>query len=165
MYFRLKCACGQDVTVPEGAAGVSVACACGRPVVVPELTELRQRAAAGEIGCTLYADGEKRPPPPNPVSEATRGAVCWLVVLVGVLIAAAGASLLLPYGRIGYAVMSVGIALVGLAARAMAQQKYLKAERQRERQEYANLTAAAHDSVGRPGAADAETSVTRRPGP
>src|SRR5438874_1243752 len=82
--------------------------------LVPELTELRQRAAAGEIGCTLYADGEKRPPPPNPVSEATHGAVCWLVVLVGVLIAAAGASLLLPYGRIAYGVMGVGTALVGL---------------------------------------------------
>jgi hypothetical protein len=165
VYFRLKCACGQHVTVSEGAAGVSVACPCGLPVAVPELTELRQRAAAGEIGCTLYADGEKRPPPPSPVSEATHKLACWLVVLVGGLITAAGALVLLAYGRIGFLVMAVGIALMGLAARARAQQSYLKAARQRELQEYASLTGSAHRSVGSPGADDAETSVTRRPGP
>jgi hypothetical protein len=163
VYFRLKCACGQHVTVSEGAAGVSVTCPCGLPVAVPELTELRQRAAAGVIGCTLYADGEKRPSPPNPVSELSHKFACWLIVLVGVLIAAAGALLLLAYGRIGIYVMAAGIALMGLAARVLAQQSYLKSERQRERQEYASLTGVAHRSVGRPGADDPETSVTRRP--
>ena len=88
MYFRLKCACGQHVTVSEGAAGASVACPCGLPVAVPDLTELRQRAAAGKIGCTLHADGEKRLPPPNSVSDATHKFVCWQIVLVGVPIAA-----------------------------------------------------------------------------
>lgn len=163
MYFRLKCACGKDVTVPEGAAGVSLTCACGQRVVVPELTELRQRAAAGEIGCSLYAEGDERPPPPNSVGETAHGAFCWLVLLAGGLMVGVGVLLLIRYGRIGYYVGATGVTLMGMAAAALVDRDDLKAARRAERQEFARLTGAAHRSVGSPADTNAETSVRNRP--
>jgi hypothetical protein len=163
MYFRLKCECGNCVIVPEGAAGASLACTCGRRVPVPELTELRQRAASGEISCCLYADGEKPPPPPSPIADATHGAFCWLVLLVGGLIAAVGVLLAVGYGRIGYYAIVFGIVVMGAAARALANRNYSKAARAGERQEFARLTGEADRSVGRPAGEHAETSVTDRP--
>jgi hypothetical protein len=43
MEYRLPCPCGEDVPVPESAAGTSVLCHCGRSVTVPSLRELRRQ--------------------------------------------------------------------------------------------------------------------------
>jgi hypothetical protein len=162
MYFRLKCACGKEICVPEGAAGVALACPCGQRVLVPDLSELRARAASGEIGCTLYADGEERPPRPNPVIEASHGALCWLVLIVGGLIASVGVLFRIRFGGIGYIIMGLGIALMGFAARALAQKQYLRTTRAQERQDFARLTGAAHRRLGGSTDNPTETSVTDR---
>jgi hypothetical protein len=44
MDFEIRCECGTDVVVSEGAAGARIQCACGRTVTVPSLDELRQNA-------------------------------------------------------------------------------------------------------------------------
>jgi hypothetical protein len=98
------------------------------------------------------------------MAEATHGAFCWLVLLVGGLVAAVGVVLLIVYGRIGFYTIALGIAIMGFAARALAQRDYLRAARAGERQEYARLTGEAHRSVGCPIDEPAETSVTDRPG-
>jgi hypothetical protein len=49
-YFQLDCECGEKLTVPETAAGVTEECQCGRKVVVPSRNELRRRAGISELG-------------------------------------------------------------------------------------------------------------------
>ena len=44
MDFHIRCACGRDLAVTEGAAGGSAACDCGREVSVPSLRDLRVQA-------------------------------------------------------------------------------------------------------------------------
>jgi hypothetical protein len=42
--FELRCMCGQQVSVSDGAAGTTVECPCGRAIAVPSLSELRRQA-------------------------------------------------------------------------------------------------------------------------
>jgi hypothetical protein len=163
MYFRLKCECGKEVTVAEGAAGVSLSCACGRAVAVPELTELRQRAAAGEIGCTLYADGEKPPPLPSPIANATFVVVCVLVLLGGGLIVVAGLVVGVRYGRIGIYPIGFGIFVMVLAIAGIQDRHALRDARRAEQQWFARFTGGGHRSVGGPVTDQADTSVSERP--
>jgi hypothetical protein len=44
MDYRLSCACGQQVTVNESAAGTTVTCPCGRAIDVPSWRELSIRS-------------------------------------------------------------------------------------------------------------------------
>jgi len=131
MHFRLLCECGNEISVSEGAAGVSVACACGRKILVPELTELRRRAAAGELRWSRYGEGEAPPLPPNRTAEAARSALRWVLLVVGGVVLLAGAGLyfgnragLVPTSRYAaYIVMAVGVGIMGFAGRAMAAQE------------------------------------------
>jgi hypothetical protein len=163
MYFRLKCECGKAVTVTEGAAGVSLSCACGRAVVVPEVTELRQRAAAGEIGCTLYADGEKPPPLPSPIANATYVVFGVLLLLAGGLIVVAGLLFAVRYGRIGIYTIGVGIFVMASAVVGILSRHDLRDARRAEQQEFARFTGRAHRSVGGPVTDQAKTAVSDRP--
>jgi hypothetical protein len=163
MYFHLKCECGHEVSVPEGAAGVSLACPCGRRVVVPELTELRQRAAAGEIGCVLRTDSEKLPEPPGPIRAATYTALCYVALLVGGLIVGMGVLLIINIGCVGFLGIVSGIAVMGFAARSLASRHDISDVRAEERRGFAKLTGDANRSVGRPMDEHAQTSVTDRP--
>jgi hypothetical protein len=43
MGYWLRCECGQELPVGEGAAGGVLTCACGRAVQVPSLRELRNQ--------------------------------------------------------------------------------------------------------------------------
>jgi hypothetical protein len=179
MYFHLRCECGKDVAVSEGAAGASLACPCGRRVVAPELRDLQRRAAAGEIRCSEFADGEQPPPPPNQIAEATHRVYCWLIFAVGAAILSVGVPLAVVYGRIGCYAVALGFAIMGFVARALANRDYVKAARVSEREQVRTMGEAhrqsildrferAGDNVGRPsdkGSSDnpPETSVTERP--
>src|SRR5262249_53085299 len=140
MYYRLKCECGKEVTVFEGAAGLSLPCACGRKVLVPDLAELRRRAASGELPWSPYGEGERPPLPPNPVAEAGLSVLRWLGLVMGgvVLLLGVGVFVGNVSGRFptfplaGYLTMAAGIALMGAAARAIASEKdRVQAEKER----------------------------------
>src|SRR4051812_21971054 len=49
MAIRLRCECGQELVVPEGAAGNEVICSCGRRVALPASPSV--------------AEGDERPVP------------------------------------------------------------------------------------------------------
>jgi hypothetical protein len=136
MYFLLRCDCGKETSVSEGAAGVSVACTCGRQIVVPPLVELRRRAGMGEFACSLSADGTE-PPPQNPATDMIHRLFCWLILVVGGLVALLGVAIGLR--RIA---LLIGIALMAAAATAMANQAYRRKARAREREELRRLTLA-----------------------
>jgi hypothetical protein len=44
MNHYLRCECGIDLPISEGAAGTVVQCTCGRPITVPSLAELKKEA-------------------------------------------------------------------------------------------------------------------------
>jgi hypothetical protein len=78
MDYGLKCECGNELRVSEGAAGVAFPCSCGRTIVVPELTQLRQFAASGQIRSLPTASAEPSPPPSR-TAEAFRGTVLLVI--------------------------------------------------------------------------------------
>jgi hypothetical protein len=131
--------------------------------VVPDLAELRTRAAAGDIGCVLYADGEKPPQPPGPIAAASYVAFCCGALLAGGLIAGMGVLLVISFGCVGFLVIMGGISLMLLAASSLASRRDAITMRAEERQEFAKLTGAAHRSIGRARDERTETSVTDRP--
>jgi hypothetical protein len=45
MELRLACACGQGITVTEGAAGAAIHCGCGQTMHVPPFRKARARFA------------------------------------------------------------------------------------------------------------------------
>jgi hypothetical protein len=128
VHYRLRCECGNDLSVTEGAAGVSLPCACGRSILVPAFAELRRRAASGDLPCSLYGDDEEPPKPPSPAAETARTVVRGLLFAVGGLVFLVGVGLFLgnitgllrtmPFA--GYFTMTVGLATLGAAARATA---------------------------------------------
>jgi hypothetical protein len=44
MEFNIRCECGGQLLISEGAAGARVPCDCGRTVIIPSLDELRKQA-------------------------------------------------------------------------------------------------------------------------
>ena len=53
MALSVRCECGVDVPVSEGASGTVVQCACGRPLTVPSLVELRQQAGLRTVSAAI----------------------------------------------------------------------------------------------------------------
>src|SRR5262245_54850224 len=124
MYFRLPCECGKEVTVSEGAAGVSLPCACGREVLVPDLAELRRRAASEDLPWSPYREGEG----PRQRHD-TFGHKLFVagsgVFLLGVGLFLGKISGLFPtFSSADELTAAAGIAIMAFAARAMADQEY-----------------------------------------
>jgi hypothetical protein len=56
MIHTIRCECGTDVSVSEGAAGTVVPCSCGRAIPVPSLAELKRQSGLSAVSTALIVE-------------------------------------------------------------------------------------------------------------
>jgi hypothetical protein len=123
MAVLLSCKCGKQISVTEGAAGISIRCEeCGGAIKVPSLGEMRQSPNLDVLPELRLTGEELADRRPVFVAAILLIGFGGLVFLLGVgLFLGNVTGFFRTISFAGYAVMTVGVTILGAGCRAFAE--------------------------------------------